>query len=297
MSAEETKLRRSWAGYRQDMLGHYLVSGYQDQRINVQSILARHVLVRALFGSEFDPLMREELAWAVELNDAIRVRAVELGVTMKVTLNPDRYADVQRVTEVIADRVPEFGRRWQDALADRQAPPLSVLEYACGSANDYGAFADYGIARFLSYTGVDLSETNIANARRRFPDVNFRVGSVLSLPEPERSVDYVIGFDIMEHLSLPAMQQAIGTAIRICRRGLYFAFFLMDEVPKHVARPVREYHRNLLSAPQVRQEMARHFETVQLIHIADMLKDRFGYPHSHSRRTYSLLAENPRPGA
>ena len=77
MRAEETKLRRAWAGYRQDMLGHYLVSG------------------------------REELAWVVELNDAIRVRAVELGVTMRVTLKPDRYADVQRVTEVIADRVPE----------------------------------------------------------------------------------------------------------------------------------------------------------------------------------------------
>lgn len=274
------------------MLGRYLVSGYQDPRINAQSILARHTLVRALFGSEFDSLMREELAWAVELNDAIRVRAAELGIKIRVTLNPDRYADVQRATEVIADRVPEFGRRWQDALADRQAPPLSVLEYACGSANDYGAFADYGIARFLDYTGVDLNETNIANARRRFPDVNFRAGSILSLPEPDRSVDYVIGFDIMEHLSLPAMQHAMDTAVRICRRGLYFAFFLMDEVPNHVDNPRGDYHRNLLSAPQVRQDMARRFGTVQLIRIADMLRDNFGYAHSHTRRAYSLIAEN-----
>jgi SAM-dependent methyltransferase len=292
LRAEEVKLRGVWAGYRQDMLGRYLVSGYQDPRINVQSILARHMLVRALFGSEFDSLMREELAWAVELNDAIRVRAAELGITIRVTMKPDRYADVQRVTEVIADRIPEFGRRWQDALADRQAPPLSVLEYACGSANDYGAFVDYGIARFLDYTGVDLSETNIANARRRFPDVNFRVGSVLSLPDPDRSVDYVIGFDIMEHLSLPAMQYAMDAAVRICRRGLYFAFFLMDEVPEHVDRPVRKYHKNLLSAPQVRQDMARRFGTVQLIRITDMLRDNFGYAHSYARRAYSLIAEN-----
>ncbi|MBO0776813.1 MAG: hypothetical protein J2P34_10910, partial [Actinobacteria bacterium] len=47
LHAEETKLRGTWAGYRQDMLGRYLVSGYQDPRINVQSILARHMLVRA----------------------------------------------------------------------------------------------------------------------------------------------------------------------------------------------------------------------------------------------------------
>jgi ubiquinone/menaquinone biosynthesis C-methylase UbiE len=276
------------------MLERYLVSGYQDPRINVPSILARHTLVRALFGSEFDSLMRDELAWAVELNEAIRVRAAELGVVMKPTLDPDHHADVQRVSEVIADRAPEFGRRWQDALADRQAPALSVLEYACGSANDYGAFAGYGIARFLDYTGVDLNETNIANARRRFPDVNFRVGSVLDLPEQDRSMDYVIGFDIMEHLSLPAMQHAMDAAVRICRRGLYFAYFRMDEVPEHVDNPRGTYHFNLLSAPQVRQDMARQFGTVQLIQVADMLKDNFGYAHSYNRKAYALITENPK---
>jgi ubiquinone/menaquinone biosynthesis C-methylase UbiE len=294
LRTEEAKLRGVWAGYRQDMLERYLVSGYQDPRINVPSILARHTLVRALFGSEFDSLMRDELAWAVELNEAIRVRAAELGVAMKPTLDPDHHADVQRVSEVIADRAPEFGKRWQDALADRQAPPLSVLEYACGSANDYGAFADYGIARFLDYTGVDLNETNIANARRRFPDVNFRLGSVLDLPEQDRSMDYVIGFDIMEHLSLPAMQHAMDAAVRICRRGLYFAYFRMDEVPEHVDNPRGNYHFNLLSAPQVRQDMARRFGTVQLIQVADMLKDNFGYAHSYNRKAYALITENPK---
>ena len=160
---EEAKLRGVWAGYRQDMLERYLVSGYQDPRINAQSILARHTLVRALFGDDFESLMREELAFAVELNEAVRVRAEELGVTISATLDPEAYADIQRVTEVIADRAPLFAGRWRDALAGREAAPLTVLEFACGSANDYRAFADYGIARFLDYTGVDLNETNIAN--------------------------------------------------------------------------------------------------------------------------------------
>lgn len=297
LRTEEAKLRGVWAGYRQDMLERYLVSGYQDPRINVPSILARHTLVRAIFGSEFDPLMREELAWAVELNEAIRVRAAELGVKIKPTLDPDHLADVQRVSEVIADRVPEFGGRWRDTLAGRQAAPLSVLEYACGSANDYSAFADYGIARFLDYTGVDLNETNIANARRKFPDVNFRLGSVLDLPEQDRSVDYVIGFDIMEHLSLPAMQHAMDAAVRICRRGLYFAFFRMDEVPGHVDNPRGDYHFNLLSAPLVRQDMAGRFGTAELIRIADLLKDEFGYEHSYNRKAYALITENPAPAS
>jgi SAM-dependent methyltransferase len=238
--------------------------------------------------------MQEELAFAVELNEAVRVRAEELGVTISATLDPDAYADIQRVTEVIADRAPLFAGRWREALADREAAPLTVLEFACGSANDYRAFADYGIARFLDYTGVDLNETNIANARRRFPDVNFRVGSVLDLPEQDRSMDYVIGFDIMEHLSLPAMQHAMDAAVRICRRGLYFAYFRMDEVPEHVDNPRGNYHFNLLSAPQVRQDMARQFGTVQLIQVADMLKDNFGYAHSYNRKAYALITENPK---
>lgn len=291
---EEAKLRGVWAGYRQDMLERYLVSGYQDPRINAQSILARHTLVRALFGADFEPLMQEELAFAVELNEAVRVRAEELGVTISATLDPDAYADIQRVTEVIADRAPLFAGRWRDALASREATtPLTVLEFACGSANDYRAFADYGIARFLDYTGVDLNETNVANARKFFPDVNFRVGSILALPEADRSVDYVIGFDIMEHLSLPAMQQATDSAARICRRGLYFAFFKMNEVAEHENNPRGNYHFNLLSAPQVREDMAGKFASVQLIRISEMLSETLGYDHSYNPRAYSLITEGP----
>jgi ubiquinone/menaquinone biosynthesis C-methylase UbiE len=291
---EETKLRGTWRPHHKDTLGHYLVSGFQDPRINVQSILARHMLVRELFGREFDSLMHEELAWAVELNDAVRVRAAELGVKIKTTTNAERQADVDRVTEVIADRVDEFAQRWQDALAGHDAPRLRILEYACGSANDYRSFHDYGIARFLDYTGVDLNEANIANARQMFPDVNFRVGSVLDLPEKDRSVDFVIGFDIMEHLSLRAMQHATDSATRICRRGMYFAYFLMDEIPEHVERPVRNYHRNLISAPRIRKEMEERFDTVRLINIVELLRDDHGYPHSHTKRAYSLIAHGPK---
>jgi SAM-dependent methyltransferase len=291
---EEAKLRGVWAGYRPEMLDVYLVSGYQDPRINAQSILARHTLVRALFGSEFDDLMHEELVYAVELNEAVRVRAAELGVKLSATMNPEGQANVRRVTEVIADRAPIFGKRWREALADRDAPPVSVIEFACGSANDYRAFADYGIARFLDYTGIDLNETNIANAKRSFPDVAFRVDSILSLPEADRSFDYVFGFDILEHLSLEAMQTAADAAVRICRRGLFFAFFRMDEVPEHVDNPKGGYHINLLSAPRMREYMQQRFDSAQVIHMPKMLKDDFGYTHSYNRRAYTLIAEGPR---
>jgi hypothetical protein len=54
---------------------------------------------------------------------------------------------------------------WCTVLAGESAPPISVLEPACGSANDYRYLEAYGIARLVDYTGFDLCEKNIANAR------------------------------------------------------------------------------------------------------------------------------------
>ncbi|HEX8510759.1 MAG TPA: class I SAM-dependent methyltransferase, partial [Propionibacteriaceae bacterium] len=161
---------------------------------------------------------------------------------------------------------------------------------------DYRAMADYGVARFLDYTGIDLNEKNIRNAKRRFPDVDFRVGSILSLQEKRRSADYVIGFDILEHLSLQGMETALKSAERLARRGLYFAFFRMDEVPEHEEHPRGNYHYNLLSVDRMREYMDKRYRSVQLIHIAQMFEDEYDYHHSYdyNRRAYSLIAEDPR---
>ena len=56
---------RAWAYRPPEILDTYLVSGYQNPRINVQSILVRHFLTRRLFGDEFDQLMDEEIRFAL----------------------------------------------------------------------------------------------------------------------------------------------------------------------------------------------------------------------------------------
>ena len=174
IAKEQKQLKKSWAGHAPEVLDQYLVSGYQNPRINAQSILARHFIIRRLFADEFDALMKDELAFCVEANDAIRRRASELGVTIQAYTDPKKRAQVAEVCQVIADREDTFERRWREALADRTAPPLKVLEFACGSANDYRFFDSYGLAKFLDYTGVDLNENNIDNARKRFPGVRCR---------------------------------------------------------------------------------------------------------------------------
>ena len=288
---EERKLKQSWAAYSPETLEAYLVSGYQNPRINAQSIIARHFFVRQLFGSEFDELMQEELRFCVETNEAIRRRAADIGVTMGVFTDPDKRAAVERVCAVIADREQVFERKWRDALAAKSAEPISVLELACGSANDYRSLANYGIARFLDYTGVDLNEKNIANAKARFSGVDFEVGSILDLPYDDGSFDYVLAFDIFEHLSLAAMEQAMSEAIRLARKGLVLAFFIMTDAPQHNQRTKRSYHWNELSASKIEEMLRSAFPYTQSRHIPTFLKQNFDYGHYYNKKAYTIFAQ------
>jgi ubiquinone/menaquinone biosynthesis C-methylase UbiE len=288
---EEGKLKQSWASYSPETLEAYLVSGYQNPRINAQSIIARHFFIRQLFGSELDELMQEELRFCVDANEAIRRRAAEMGVTMGAFTNADKRADVERVCAVIADREQVFERRWRDALAAKSAGPTSVLELACGSANDYRSLANYGIARFLDYTGVDLNDKNIANAKARFSGVDFEVGSILDLPYDDGSFDYVLAFDIFEHLSLSAMEQAMSEAMRLARKGLVFAFFIMTDAPEHNERPKRSYHWNELSASRIEETLREAFPFIQSWHIPTFLEQNFDYGHYYNKKAYTIIAQ------
>jgi len=294
IAEEDAKLRQSWAAIAPEVLDGYLVSGYQNPRINAQSILARHYLIRELFGDEFDALMKDEMAFCAEANEAIRVRAQELGVTMGQFTATAKSRAVAEVCQVIADREDTYERRWSQALKGRTAPTLKVLELACGSANDYRYFDSYGIAAFLDYTGIDLNEDNIANARRRFPGVRFEQGSMLDLPYDTASVDYVLAFDIFEHLSLQAMERAMAEAVRVTRRGLLVAFFIMTSAREHKEQPRADYHWNVLSAPRIRALAATSFSAVDLVQIQPHLEAEYGFAHYYNVNAWSLFADGRR---
>jgi ubiquinone/menaquinone biosynthesis C-methylase UbiE len=291
---ERFLLERTWTARSADMLDRYLVSGYQNPRINVQSILLRHFLIGRIGGAGFDDLIEGELRLAVELNEVLRLRAAELGVTMGSFLNPAKQAAVRRVDESIADREHAFAELWAEALGGIRGSPISVLELACGSANDYRAFVEIGLAPLLDYRGIDLTEKNVMNARRRFPGVPFGVGDVRSLPFGDREFDYVIASDVFEHLSLDGMELALDEAMRVARRGLALTFFNMGEAPDHEVRPTRLYHWNRLSRRRVEARLRERFPTVTVVPIAAWLRERHGYAHSYNRHAYSLFADGAR---
>lgn len=179
---------------------------------------------------------------------------------------------------------------WRVVLATESAPRISLLEPACGSANDYRFLEGYGIARLVDYTGFDLCEKNVANARALFPQTRFEVGNVFEIAAANQSVDLCFVHDLLEHLSLVGLERAIAELCRVARLGLCIHFFQMDEMPEHIVRPVGEYHVNTLSLAKTEALFAQHGFTVQPLHIGSYLRQRVGCHETHNPDAYTFLA-------
>lgn len=265
--------------------------GWQNPRINLQSILVRHALLRRLFGSEFDEEMAAELRFAIELNEVLRQESLRTGVPISTSLEAERQARILEVTRVIAGREREFQDRWRATLVSRSGPRLSVLELACGSANDYRAFHDFGLAQFLDYVGIDLNPKNVANAQRRFPSVRFEAGNAMETKQPDRSFDVVIVSDLFEHLPIPLAAQVLAEATRVARHAAVLSFFNMAELPEHDDRPVAAYHWNLLSRARYEEALQSSFANVSVTPIGAWLKAEFDHEHTFNRGAYTIIAQ------
>ncbi len=255
LSAETANLRLAWKSKTRERLRTYLVEGIQDPRTNIQSILTRHFLIEKLFGDRFAEIESNELRHAMRLNT--------------------ERAEKRTSAETEKDK---FRRQWRRAFTTCTATPRSVLECGCGSANDYRFWSAYGIARFLKYKGFDLSEDNVANAREMFPDANFECGNIFHIREKDESFDYVVVFDLFEHLSLEGLEIAIREVCRVARRGLVVNLFNIADIPHHVANPVpeRHYHWNTLSLRQISDSFAAHARKVEAVNIHRLLRSKYG---------------------
>ena len=73
LKLETECLKQSWMRYDQRILRNYLVRDVEDPRINMQSILTRHFLIRQLFNERFDDLMEHELRFSLVMNWSLRL--------------------------------------------------------------------------------------------------------------------------------------------------------------------------------------------------------------------------------
>jgi SAM-dependent methyltransferase len=184
-----------------------------------------------------------------------------------------------------------FGNGWSSsapAQIARSGDPPSVLEAACGSANDFRFLARFGMARWLDYTGFDLCEKNIQNARNLFPEARFKIGNVFEIDAPDKSYDFCLFHDLFEHLSLPGLNVALKEVCRVTMRGICAGFFNMDEIPEHLERPYENYHWNTLSMKQIREAFEAHGFAAQVLHIGTFLRYHVGCDETHNENAYTF---------
>ena len=321
LQKENTALARCWDGLSAEHLRAYLVSDVEDPRINAQSILSRALIADTLWPGELGVLIDEELrfgavlTWVLlQLKDgAPRDRllsVIEEGaafvpaavVETSRWLRQDTCPLHDYLTEAVLSYNPDtpsellapaaldtFRGLWRGELAERTSPGFTLLEPACGSANDYRFIAGCGFSKFVQYTGFDITTKNIRNARRDYPGVRFFVGSVFDIAAQDGAFDYVMVHDLFEHLSPAGLEAALAEVMRVTGREAWLHFFNLGEEGEHVIHAVEGYHWNLLSEARVVESLGHHAASIDVVRIPDLLKEKFGIERHYNRESATLI--------
>ena len=146
-----------------------------------------------------------------------------------------------------ANRVPGVAA-WKGAILGRLAlrPGMNVLEVGCGAGDDAFAIAER-VAPGGVVTGVDFSESLIAEAKRRAPgrDVSavFEVGDAKALRFGDASFDAVRTERMLMHV--PDPEKAIAEMARVLKPGGRMAVFDFDWETQFCDSPHREISRKI----------------------------------------------------
>ena len=104
------------------------------------------------------------------------------------------------------------------------------------------------------------------------------MGDITALDAADGSFDYVVAFDIFEHLSPDSIERALDEATRVARRGLALTFFNMTDIAAHEITPRGVYHWNTLSRSAMEERLRPAFPVIQTIVVAEWLATQHGYP-------------------
>ena len=105
-----------------------------------------------------------------------------------------------------------------------------------------------GTGRLLPYAthGLDYSAAMIAEARTKFPQHAFEVGSAWDTPYPNQSFDTVYSFHVLMHLQSDQIKAVFEEAARIIKPGGRFVF----DIPSKKRRELTGYQAENWHAAQ-----------------------------------------------
>ncbi len=122
---------------------------------------------------------------------------------------PDTYTDYLE----LAQNSPTFERaraQIREAIGRSEGTGVDV---GCGLGLAVNELAALG----CQVTGIDLSQVMVEKARRRYPNLDFRIGSALELPFEDDSLDFYRAERVYVHL--PDAEKALNEAYRVLKPG------------------------------------------------------------------------------
>ena len=127
------------------------------------------------------------------------------------------YETLQYTGERMVPEKADPSTYWEHVYRYRFAIPYvvgkRVLDIACGEGYGSAAFLEAGA---MSVIGVDISEETCRHARSKY-GIDARVGDAQAIPLPDQSVDVIVSFETIEHVSEPIA--FLGECARVLAPG------------------------------------------------------------------------------
>ena len=166
-----------------------------------------------------------------------------------------------------------------------------VLDAACGEG--YGT--NILSMNAASVNGIDINEDAIKRAKEKYQNkknISFLTGSVAELPFPDKSVDVVISFETIEHISEELQFKFLSEIVRVLKDD---GVLVMSTPNKKIYSDLNDYHNEfhvkefygdefyafLKSRFQFVQSYDQYFEVVSVIDKAERQTGTISYIKSN----------------
>jgi SAM-dependent methyltransferase len=147
------------------------------------------------------------------------------------------------------------------ALSLELAVGKDVLDVACGEG--YGSSLLAEVAKKV--TGLDIDKTAIAHASKKYrkDNLNFLVGDCVSVPLSNQSLDLVVSFETLEHIS--SHDEFINEIKRVLKTGgILFISTPIKGVYHHGQAP-NPFHKKEVDEIEFVSMLRNHFRNVKLL--------------------------------
>jgi hypothetical protein len=180
ITEEGKRLGQHWDRISPSELDRYLIQDLEHPAYNAQSVLIRSFLIDRLFPAEATSMIEAELyysacaSFALAENRAGRfallynaIKHSAAGYELPPFLRNgtrdrfDKHFDVSRLFDDLAiclsvgfdHFTSPFELTWKSFLSGRDFRRCDLIEFGCGSANDYRMSAASGLSSLLDYAG------------------------------------------------------------------------------------------------------------------------------------------------